>query len=604
MTVLRESFVLPAMFLTVALLGGLRIGPDVRLVPPPLVALILAMLLTGSLVRARVLLPGLFLGRRRTPLENLSGAVVLLSLVAASAQVFNLVTPERGLLHAIFSIFFFVLLLTTLAGVQERRPMLRSLVVLFGSAFALRFVVLESLYATDGGVLSRIMTAIVEGVSLGALQYQPNAPATGYVAFATLVIYLAGLFLLSYEALPPSEALAPRDRSTDAMRALVVLALLCAAGCGRTEAPHADPGQPAAGSGRVRAAVRDRALKGARVWRAPVVPVAKASLGSNPAGGFAETDEVSCRFVLKTVGGSTPKFNCELPDGEVVKVKYGATNAELHAEVAATRLLSALGFGADRMFVVRTVKCAGCPRMPFAVLRCLKETGLESACVPGGLDYTRIVEFETAVVERRLEGRVIEAEPDQGWAWFELDRVDPAAGGSSRAEVDALRLLAVLLAHWDNKAENQRLLCPPGRDRADGSCAAPLAMIQDLGATFGPSKVDLRNWRTTPIWADSAACRVSMEQMPFEGGTFPESRISEQGRQFLLELLDALSAAQLSELFTRSRITTFETVTGEGRDVNAWVEAFQDKVRQIREAGPCPSAHALTAAAAPRAGER
>ena len=57
MTPLREAFVLPCLFLTVALLGGLRLGADVRLVPPPLVALVLAVLLLGSLVRSGVFMP-------------------------------------------------------------------------------------------------------------------------------------------------------------------------------------------------------------------------------------------------------------------------------------------------------------------------------------------------------------------------------------------------------------------------------------------------------------------------------------------------------------------------------------------------------------------
>ena len=55
MSPLREAFVLPCLFLTVALLGGLRLGADVRLVPPPLVALVLAVLLLGSLVRSGVI---------------------------------------------------------------------------------------------------------------------------------------------------------------------------------------------------------------------------------------------------------------------------------------------------------------------------------------------------------------------------------------------------------------------------------------------------------------------------------------------------------------------------------------------------------------------
>jgi hypothetical protein len=114
-------------------------------------------------------------------------------------------------------------------------------------------------------------------------------------------------------------------------------------------------------------------------------------------------------------------------------------------------------------------------------------------------------------------------------------------------------------------------------------------MMHDLGGTFGPAKVDLRNWRATPVWADSAACLVSMEQLPWQGATFPERRISEQGRRFLLALLEQLSAAQLETLFSASRVTAFDTISGESRSAAAWAAAFLDKVRQIREGGPCQS---------------
>ncbi len=126
MTPLREAFVLPCLFLTVALLGGLRLGADVRLVPPPLIALVLAALLLGSLVRSRVFAPDRLLGQRRSGLENACGGVLLLTLLAASAQVFNLLTPDTGLLHVLVSVFFLVQLLTTLTAVRDRVSMLRA----------------------------------------------------------------------------------------------------------------------------------------------------------------------------------------------------------------------------------------------------------------------------------------------------------------------------------------------------------------------------------------------------------------------------------------------------------------------------------------------
>jgi hypothetical protein len=196
MTPLREAFVLPSLFLTVALLGGLRLGADVRLVPPPLVALILAVLLLGALIRSGVCAPERLLHQHRTAMENASGAAVLLALAAASAQIFNLLTPDTGLLHVLVSLFFVVQLLTTLTAVRDRVAMLRGLAVLFGCAFILRFIALESLYAPGRGVIKRIMTAIMEGVTLGALDYTPTGPATGYVAFLALTLYLVGLMLL------------------------------------------------------------------------------------------------------------------------------------------------------------------------------------------------------------------------------------------------------------------------------------------------------------------------------------------------------------------------------------------------------------------------
>ena len=196
MTVVREAIVLPAMFLTVALLGGLRIGPSVVLVPPPLVSLVLGVMLITALVRAGAFAPTAILRAERAPLENISGVIVLATLFVASTQVFTLVTPERGLLHAAFSICFFVQLTTTMAGVRGRRNMLRSLAVLLGCAFVVRFIVLEGLYASDGGFAKRLLTTMLQGASLGTLQYEPVGTATGYVAFATLAAYVIALWLL------------------------------------------------------------------------------------------------------------------------------------------------------------------------------------------------------------------------------------------------------------------------------------------------------------------------------------------------------------------------------------------------------------------------
>ena len=197
MTPVREAVVLPLLFLTVALLGGVRTAEAVRLVTPPLGALVLAMLLFAALTRARVLVPDRHMNSGRPPLENANGIVLLLTLFVASAQVFNVVIPERGLFHLIFTFFLGVHLLTSLAAIEERHRMLRALAVLFGSAFVLRFLILEALYGAEPTALKRVVTVLLEGVTLGGLEYRAHTPLTGYLAFVTLALYLIGLTLLS-----------------------------------------------------------------------------------------------------------------------------------------------------------------------------------------------------------------------------------------------------------------------------------------------------------------------------------------------------------------------------------------------------------------------
>ena len=69
------------------------------------------------------------------------------------------------------------------------------------------------------------------------------------------------------------------------------------------------------------------------------------------------------------------------------------------------------------------------------------------------------IDFEWVTVERRFDGAEIETEDREGWALLRARSDRPDRAASTRAERDALRLAAMLLAHWDNKASNQRLVC-------------------------------------------------------------------------------------------------------------------------------------------------
>ena len=215
----REAFVLPALFLTVAGAGGLRVSPDgsaMSFVPPPLITLVLAVLLLGVMARAGLLIPSGLLGDHRTGLENANGVVVLLSLFAASAQLFTCLTPDAGILRLLFNLFFLFLLWNTLAAQPDRTRLLRSLLVVFGWAYVVRYVALAALADPKAGWTRRLLTVLLEGASSGPIAGEATAPLAGYVAFATLALYMIGLVLLP-RPLPPGAVAIVATRAPDVL---------------------------------------------------------------------------------------------------------------------------------------------------------------------------------------------------------------------------------------------------------------------------------------------------------------------------------------------------------------------------------------------------
>jgi hypothetical protein len=213
MTAAREAIHLPALFLTVTLIAGLRPGSAVVVAPPSLFTLILAVLLIGVLVQSGAFAPLRVMNRSRRALANMNGGVLAATLLVAAAQMFSLLTPEAGLPRVLFSVYFLVLMINTMAASPDRLRVLRSLAVTFGAAFVLKFIVLDALSDPAGGRLTRLLQVLFEGVTLGAVTQDAQHPAAGYVAFAAIVTFLAGLALLPSAAteLSTSRAIVVRD---------------------------------------------------------------------------------------------------------------------------------------------------------------------------------------------------------------------------------------------------------------------------------------------------------------------------------------------------------------------------------------------------------
>ena len=330
----------------------------------------------------------------------------------------------------------------------------------------------------------------------------------------------------------------------------------------------------AGGRTAVEADARMAAIQRAQLWMPGDVASRNVLAGPQRKDGFAFRQTVTCRYHPEELSGASPKFACLRGDDEL-KVKYGGNNAEVYAEVAATRLLWALGFGADTMYPVRVI-CDGCPQ--------------NLAGMPRENDQWL---FDPATIERKMHAR--EFPENDTWSWRELESIREETGGAPRSHRDALKLLAVFLQHTDTKPQQQRLVCldeaPAGADEATAPCLKPFMMINDLGLTFGRANtfnvntmgMNLVQWAATPVWREEGACVGNLPKS--FTGTLENPPISEAGRAFLAGLLTKLSDKQIADLFEVSRVTLRLREPDKARSgyatIGEWVDAFKQKREQI-----------------------
>ena len=198
---------LPLIFLTVTLLGGMRLdGVDRSFIflPPSLFCLIAASILMILFFRAGLLrLEGWF-SESFDLVKNVANASVLAAMFAASTQLFNSLLPERGLPLWVVGFCFFWTLWNNLFSNFDTRRLLRSLGALFGLAFVVKYIVLANLTApSSDSWLQSILENPVREAATAILDLPRFSAGTGYLQFFAVAFYLLGLFLS-----PPSTRLA------------------------------------------------------------------------------------------------------------------------------------------------------------------------------------------------------------------------------------------------------------------------------------------------------------------------------------------------------------------------------------------------------------
>ena len=303
--------------------------------------------------------------------------------------------------------------------------------------------------------------------------------------------------------------------------------------------------------------------------------------GPQGEGAYKLGEAVPCKYEekdpLHPLGGHSPKFPCWTKAGERLKVKYkGDVNPEVYGEVIGARLLWALGFYAERMYSVKVV-CENCPADPWTSTK----------------DSPRAVRtFEPATLQKRLKGVEMSEVEGEGWKFGDLDFINPAKGGATRAEVDALKLLAVFMNHGDNTANQQALVCLDG----DPECKRPVMYITDIGGVFGGKGyfTSYKHWtRKKSLWKAAKNCVADYEATDSKSN---DPEVSEEGRALLAGLLGKLSDKQIRDLFLGARFDDFSKrqppfIGKDGKSrpltVDDWVKAFLAKREDVASAR-CP----------------
>lgn len=198
-----QYIVLPLIFLTVALLGGLRFDQsdgEFLFLKPPLVCLIFASVLLFLFFRTGLIRLNGWFSEDFSTTKNIADGGVLLWLFFASTQIFNALLPERGLPFWTIAFCFFWTLWNNLFARFDPKRLVQSLGGMFGLAFVVKYLILANLTApASKSWIQGILENPTQEAFTWLLDLPRFAPATGYVQFFAVVLYLIGLFLLKPE---------------------------------------------------------------------------------------------------------------------------------------------------------------------------------------------------------------------------------------------------------------------------------------------------------------------------------------------------------------------------------------------------------------------
>ena len=198
---------------------------------------------------------------------------------------------------------------------------------------------------------------------------------------------------------------------------------------------------------------------------------------------------------------------------------------EAFTEIAASRIMWALGFPADHEYPSTAAACVGCSSDPFKSDQKDNKAGL----------HDTPVSFPIATIGRETPWDEIDPENDETWSWRDVASFYSSGRFTRQQKVqyDAYRMALGLFTYHNAIDVQNRLSCAEWKEGADNPkiCTKPMVFVQDLGSTFGKPKSFLganprgkySAWKTQSVFSNVGACelkyRPRWRQSAAQGGT-------------------------------------------------------------------------------------
>ena len=283
----------------------------------------------------------------------------------------------------------------------------------------------------------------------------------------------------------------------------------------------------------------------ARIWedRGPIEQLdlywAGGSAERAPAGPFT--------FVNEDLGGTNPKANVRDVKGVLWGVKW---DEEVRSEVAASRLAWAMGLRVDETYYVEkgTIVFTGGPRPTFQRI---------------GSFIDKQGNFQSARFKRWMPDQKIKSD----WSFAQ----NPMR---SEAGYSVLVLMNVIMANWDTKDSNNKLLSVP-----ETTGTRDWYIVGDYGACFGKmgghtshSKYVLRDFVANPPVVKS----VSGDTMYLEfkgSNAAAHASVPLEGARFFASRAAHLTLAQVEDAFRAAHANE--------QDLHGFAEAVYGRIRDV-----------------------